>query len=238
MTRKLCWSFPVTAFKCKHFQFMTAETSLPLSINVNWTKNWLTSSFINIYSLRGRKVLENGHTPVHIVFQAVSDPVISPLLGLVLSLQWNHPFLAALLAIVQASLLLQKAGFNKRRDYISTVFSFLRSKKHHRKSSWNLLLCPLRFSQREIPLCWFFYSCQKYCFTVHNGPFGEICRLSTIQLRNRVTGVGPGQDVPSPISCRNIGPWSSIKCILCTIAFLIGTLYPLRVVYWNVLDSS
>lgn len=33
------------------------------------------------------KDLEGGHSPVHIMFQVVSNPLVSPLLGLVLPLQ-------------------------------------------------------------------------------------------------------------------------------------------------------
>lgn len=152
------------------------------------------------------------NTSVHIVLQVMSNLLVSPLLGLVLPLQWNHPFLASLLAVEQASLLLQKAGLNKRPGYISAVFNFLRSWKHHRKSSWNLLLCPLRFSWREIPLCLFFYSCQKYCFALFIGPVGGIWKFYSQKFRGSVIGVGPGWDAPTSCVSYSIrGPRATIE---------------------------
>lgn len=127
---------------------------------MNYKKSGQIRGFTNIYiygQKHGWQDLERGHWPVYIMFQVVRNPLVSPLPGLVLPLQWNHPFLASLPAGEQASLLLQMAGFNKRPGCFSAVFNFLRSWKRRCKSSCNLLLCPLRFSLREIPLCWFFF---------------------------------------------------------------------------------
>lgn len=183
---------------------------------MNYTKNGqIRGSTISTvcHKMHGWQDLECGHCPLCLMFQVVSNTLVSPLLSLVLLLQWNRPFLASLPAGEQVSLLLQTTGFDKCPNCIYAVFDFLRSWKQHCKSSWNFVLCPPHvFFPKEIPLCWFFYSYQKYILTIFIGAVGVICKFYSKKFRSCLTEDGSGWDAPtSPMSCSIIGPWALIE---------------------------
>ena len=157
--RSVRWTraFPVNVLESKHFQFVTAG-------------NVIVSSEQRINrGLRKREILKSedpctctaggvrGGTTDKAWNEAIPPPSTSRFRYWVILLSHHFSvwccrfseialFLASLPAAEQATLLLQKAGLNKRPGCISAVFNFLRSWERRCKSSWNLLLCPLRFS--------------------------------------------------------------------------------------------